>query len=257
MSVYDTEAVTEYQVELIRRFRPQVIVGHDFDGEYRHGAHILNAYTLREALELSGNAAIYPASSEKYGVWDAPKTYIHLYKENPIVMDWDVPLKHFNGLTAFEVSKAAYACHISQQRTWFTGWLNQEKAADILTYSPCLYGLFRSTVGQDSGIGDFYEHIVTYKEQERLETCRLQLEEARKSAELTERMFIEAAEKKLRLKHEEKLRLAAEEEARQAELAAQEEERQEHLLILKAITAAVAAVILITLIIFLRRRKRR
>ncbi len=257
MSVYDEEAVTEYQVELIRRFRPQVIVGHDFDGEYRHGAHILNAYTLRKALELSGDATYYPASAEKYGVWDVPKTYIHLYKENPIVMDWDVPLKHFNWLTAFEVSKAAYACHLSQQRTWFTGWLNQEKAADISTYSPCLYGLYRSTVGQDSGIGDFFENIITYEEQERQENLRLQLEEARRSAELTERMFLETAEKNLRLKHEEKLRLAAEEKARQEEIAAQEKERQRQILILKILTAAVALVILTTLTSLLRRRKRR
>ncbi len=82
LSVYDEEAVTEFQVELIRRFRPQVIVGHDFAGEYGHGAHMLNAYTLSRALELSGDASNYPESAEKYGVWVVPKTYMHLYEKN-------------------------------------------------------------------------------------------------------------------------------------------------------------------------------
>lgn len=34
---YDT--VVAYQVEMLRRFRPDVVVGHDVNGEYGHGQH--------------------------------------------------------------------------------------------------------------------------------------------------------------------------------------------------------------------------
>ncbi len=264
LSVYDEEAVTEFQVELIRRFRPQVIVGHDFAGEYGHGAHMLNAYTLSRALELSGDASNYPESAEKYGVWVVPKTYMHLYEKNKIVMDWDVPLKRFGGLTAFEVSKLGYACHISQRETWFTGWLNREKAADIVAYSPCFYGLYESTVGMDTGKGDFFENIVTYAEQEKIareKGLRLEkeLEEAWRE--------LEKAEAALRLKHEEALRRreeekaalkAAAEEVRLAEAArlAAKAERSSRLRGIGVLAAALAVVIFLPVLLKTRRGRR-
>ncbi len=265
LSVYEEEAITEFQVETIRRFRPLVIVGHDFAGEYRHGAHILNAYTLKKALELSGVSSYHPASAEKYGVWDVPKTYIHLYEDNPIVMNWDVPLERFNGLTAFEVTKLGYACHISQQWTWFTSWLNHARAADIGSYSPCLYGLFRSTVGPDTGKADFFENISTYGEQaEKLNQNRLRLiAEEQQAAELTEIKLSEVASETLRLRlEEEKLRLEEEQRRLEEEAqiqAAREREFEQRLKKTRRLgitAAAVTLLIIIGLVLILRRRKR-
>ena len=113
-TVYDEEAVISYQVELIRRFRPDVIVGHDINGEYGHGGHRLNADALMQAVELAADSAACPESLS-LGVWDTPKTYLHLYPENQIVMDWDQPLEAFGGKTAAEVAAEGYACHASQQ----------------------------------------------------------------------------------------------------------------------------------------------
>ena len=48
---YDENAVLEYQVSLLRRFKPDVVLGQDINGEYGHGVHQLNTYTLRKALE--------------------------------------------------------------------------------------------------------------------------------------------------------------------------------------------------------------
>ena len=42
--------VAGWQVEQIRRFRPEMVVGHDLNGEYGHGAHRLNAASLVEAV---------------------------------------------------------------------------------------------------------------------------------------------------------------------------------------------------------------
>lgn len=166
LTLYNEEEVTKFHVENIRRFKPKVIVGHDINGEYGHGAHMVNAHTLIKALELTNDPEYHKESYEKYGLWDVPKTYLHLWKENRIVMDWDVPLSKFDGLTAYEVSKLGYNEHKSQHWTWFTKWFTgvyngkeRNKASDIAEYSPCEYGLYRSTVGEDVLKNDFFENV--------------------------------------------------------------------------------------------------
>ena len=161
---YEREDMVRFQVEMIRRFQPHVVVGHDINGEYGHGQHIINCETLMEALELAADVSYDPDSALEYDVWDTPKTYIHLWEENPIVMDWDKPLEAFDGQTAFQVSQEGFLCHKSQQWTWFNRWMfgkNGEitRASEIKTYSPCLYGLYRTNVGLDRMGGDMFENI--------------------------------------------------------------------------------------------------
>ncbi|MEA4833189.1 MAG: hypothetical protein VB118_11315 [Oscillospiraceae bacterium] len=178
-SVYSDEGFKEsdfitYQLENIRRFKPQVIIGHDIKGEYSHGAHILNTETLLKALSLENDAEAYPDSAAKYGIWKTPKVYLHLYTENPIELDYDIPLASLGGKTPFEVSQASYAYHLSQQWTWFTKWIRGTnsakitKASQIKTYSPCLFGLYRSNVGLDINKNDFFENITLYSESENI-----------------------------------------------------------------------------------------
>lgn len=183
---FEREDMVRFQVEMIRRFRPHVVVGHDINGEYSHGQHIINCETLMEALDLAADTSYDPDSALAYGVWDTPKTYLHLWEENPIVMDWDKPLEAFDGKTAFQVSQEGFLCHASQQWTWFNRWMfgrNGEitKASEIKTYSPCLYGLYRTNVGLDSMGGDMFENISqSYAE---IEAERVRQQEALAEAE--------------------------------------------------------------------------
>ncbi len=167
---YTEDDLLRVQVELIRRFDPLVIVGHDLKGEYGHGQHIANAVLLTRAVEEAAQATCFAASAEQYGTWNTPKLYLHLYEENALTMNWDVPLTRFDGKTAFQVSQEGFQCHDSQQYTWFRRWLNgndgsNTTAASIATYSPCEYGLYRSMVGLDEEKNDFFEHLLTYDEQ--------------------------------------------------------------------------------------------
>jgi len=137
---FSLDDVINFQIDIIKRFKPLVIVNHDEAGEYSHGQHILNTHALKEALNLLE----YENKPEK--------VYLHLYAENPITMNYDIPLEYYNGMTAYEVSKLGYAEHDSQQYTWFTDWLkgkNNEytKATDIKTYSPTKFGLYYSKNG--------------------------------------------------------------------------------------------------------------
>ena len=145
----------ETQVEMIRRFRPQVIVGHDLNGEYRQNVHIENALCLIEAVELAADAANYPESAALYGTWDTPKTYLHLYGEpgEQTILDYEMPLDAFDGMTAFEVAEAAYALHESQQHLHFRVYGSESE------YDSHVFGLYRTLVGADEEKDDLMENL--------------------------------------------------------------------------------------------------
>lgn len=195
------EEMLGFVVENLRRFKPKVAIGHDIiNGEYGHGVHILYADLLTRALEISNDPEQYPESAEKYGLWDVPKTYLHLYPDNPIVMDWDQPLSRFNGMTAYEVTKnLGFPCHESQVNGFLWYMSGADTAAEVSKYGPCDYGLYRSTVGADVEKNDFFENVTTYAQDQLLaeEALRQAEEEARRAEEearLAEEALLKAEE---------------------------------------------------------------
>lgn len=174
------EDILSFVVENVRRFRPKVAVGHDLKGEYGHGMHMVYAELLCEAAEVSADASRFPDSCEKYGIWEIPKTYLHLYPENEIVMDWDAPLESFGGMTAFEVTRdRGFPCHASQQSYYSWYFEGVDSASEIAQYSPCEFGLYRSTVGEDREKNDFFENVTSHAE-DVLQEAKRQAEEAAK-----------------------------------------------------------------------------
>lgn len=170
---YDHDYFVAWQVENLRRFKPLVVVEHADDGEYGHGAHILNNVTMKEAAELSADPESYPDSAEKYGVWDLPKLYVHVYGKRSIVLNWDEPLEYFGGRTAFQVSQDAYRHHESQQvfsslSDWLYGKDGKSVTAayQIGPNSPCRFGLYRTTVGEDIEKKSFFENVTLYPDEE-------------------------------------------------------------------------------------------
>ena len=67
-------------------------------------------------------------------------------------MDWRKPLDAFGGKTAFDIAEAAFACHISQQKTEY-------KVEDFGPYDNARFGLAFSTVGEDVEKNDFFENL--------------------------------------------------------------------------------------------------
>ena len=156
-------------------------VGHDLRGEYGHGMHMIYAELLCGAVEISSDTTRFPESAETFGAWDVPKTYLHLYPENQIVMDWDIPMESFRGMTAFEVTRdLGFPSHVSQQ-TYYSWYFDGIHAAsEIREYSPCIFGLYRSTVGEDQQKRDFFENVTTHAEDSLLEE-KQRVEEETKS----------------------------------------------------------------------------
>ena len=169
------EDLLSFVVEQIRRFKPLVAVGHDINGEYGHGMHMVYTDLLMDAVDLTADAEKFPESAAQYGTWQIQKLYLHLYEQNQIELNYDQPLSRFDGLTAFQVTqKLGFPCHKSQQWTWFTSWLNGSNgqitsATQITTYNPCYFGLYYSAVGEDVLKNDFMENIVTYDQQAQID----------------------------------------------------------------------------------------
>lgn len=151
IQVYGEDTVTAWQVQLLRRFTPEVVVAHDINGEYGHGAHQLNARTLLAALDLAADPARYP--DIPYGPWQVQKAYLHLWPENTITMEWSqMPLAAFDGRTALEMAQAGFACHASQ-----TAYFSVKESGS----NDCRqFGLAYTTVGQDVQKNDFFENVV-------------------------------------------------------------------------------------------------
>ena len=165
---FDHDQCLSYITETIRRFQPQVVVTHDVNGEYGHGGHQYVSKLVREAVEITGDSSQYPESASQYGAWDVPKTYLHLYPENPIEMPTRVPLADFGGKNALEVAKEAYLKHGSQQWMWFyvDDGYDEYGNPNGYQFSCAKYGLYRSTVGNDTSGNDVLDNLVTYAKQE-------------------------------------------------------------------------------------------
>ena len=234
---YDYQAAIDYLTDVIRRFKPQVVVTHDFNGEYGHGFHMLTANATAQALENAADNACRTDTETflTYGVWDTPKAYFHLYGENTVRLDLRVPLESMGGQTALEVAKEAYKKHASQQIYSF-------RVADDYEHSCADFGLYRTSVGYDTG-NSMLDNIVLYSEQERLEREeqeRLEREEQeRLEREEQERLEREEQE---RLEREEQRRLEQEEQERLAAeaLRAEKEAAWRQMLMIAAVVVLLA-----------------
>lgn len=146
----DTEAIV---TELLRRYKPDVVVTHDIDGEYGHKQHILTSAVVRSAIERAADPESNPDSAETYGVWQTKKLYIHLYGENALTMNvYDEPMDVFGGFSSTQMATIAYWKHASQQNDFIAG-LGE-------TYDNRKFGLYFSTVGEDVAKNDLFENIV-------------------------------------------------------------------------------------------------
>ena len=157
-TLYDLDELLAYEVGLLRRFKPEVVIGHDINGEYGHGVHMLNTWILQQAVQLSSDETYLPEQVAQYGIFSPSKVYLHLYPENAILMNWDLPLEAFDGKTAFEIAELGFSKHISQQE-WFS--VRKEGVHDCRAF-----GLYYTRVGYDTPLEspDFFENILAFSD---------------------------------------------------------------------------------------------
>lgn len=138
-------------VELLRRYKPKVVVTHDVAGEYGHKVHIYTSALVCRAVEMASDENCYPESAAQYGTWQVQKLYIHLYGENTIELDMG-PVAAFQNQKVIKIAVAAMRFHKSQSR-----WSAEVQHAN---YPMNRYGLYFTAVGPDTpGMNDMFEHV--------------------------------------------------------------------------------------------------
>jgi LmbE family N-acetylglucosaminyl deacetylase len=161
LAAFGEQNVIDYYVELIRRFKPSIVVGHDRQGEYGHGAHQVSSLALQQAMPLAADETYHTASAEACGVWEASKLYLHFAEENEIWLDVLTPLESYGGLTAYEVAHKAMLEHESQLQYAHRPQLECE--GEFWRYDCRRFGLVYTTVGVDTG-NDIMENLIPKKD---------------------------------------------------------------------------------------------
>ena len=159
------KAVQGWLTEIFRKYRPEVVVTHDIDGEYGHGEHKMLADAAMECYDLAADPAEYTESGAEYGLWQVKKLYLHLWGEEgqQTILDWSRPLESMGGKTGIELATEAFALHVSQAGMGrkINGKFHEfsvEETGGAL-YPNTVFGLCRSEVGEDAEKNDFLENI--------------------------------------------------------------------------------------------------
>lgn len=149
---------------LYRQYKPEVVLTHDVNGEYGHGAHRVCADAAQRCITMAADANTYPDSAAQWGAWQVKKLYLHIYPDGPVEMDWDQPLPALGGRTGYEAAMDAFQWHVSQHDARLknpqTGKYEPFVVAPRTSaYSCYRFGLAYSAVGPDTGMNDFFENI--------------------------------------------------------------------------------------------------
>ena len=143
----------EWLTEIYRKYQPEVVVSQDVNGEYGHKQHVMVAELAQNCVDYAAEEAKYLDSYLAYGPWQVKKLYLHLWPENQITFDWTVPLKSMGGKTGIELAIEAFEYHVTQAGTKYNV---VDTGAE---YDNQVFGLVRSTVGNDVRKDDFLENI--------------------------------------------------------------------------------------------------
>lgn len=155
------EVPVERVTEMIRKYRPPVVLTQDVNGEYGHTHHIVTvASVIRAVEECAADPEYAPESAERYGVCQPQKLYIHLWKENQLRFDWRQPLRFADGKTGLELAREAFLKHGSQQR-------GRHHVQDSGSLDCSLFGLYFTTVGPDEAKDDLFEHVTFPQKEEK------------------------------------------------------------------------------------------
>ena len=105
---WDMQEVTAYLVQVIRQYKPLIVVTHDPLGEYGHGAHCATFDAVYKAVPYAAETGRNPESEATFGIWNVQRFFSHLYGENLLALNRDKPLKTADGRTALELDQQCY-----------------------------------------------------------------------------------------------------------------------------------------------------
>lgn len=141
---FPTRDAVPYLIAMIRTYRPEVIVTHAAAGEDGDPIHLHAGNAVLEAITLAGDPSY---KKVKLDAWQVKKVYRHSDATADVTLDLDAVSTQFGGKTIRDVAQSAFDA--------YTQFRIYKKAAGQTPY----YALVSSTVGDDTGKNDLFEHI--------------------------------------------------------------------------------------------------
>ncbi len=166
-----------YVAEQIRRYRPDVIITHDLNGETGHNEHKATAYAVTRAFFVAADPTATATNLVGLPPWQAKKLYMHVYPINRIFHEfWETPYPALTNLTPHQVVNTGLTCHVSQGPSRWICASVYPPSGMYSSWPSEWWGLYASMVGPDtvsssnlvvhgymvaSGVaaGDFLEHV--------------------------------------------------------------------------------------------------
>ncbi len=138
-----------YIAEQIRRYRPEVIITHDLNGEYGHDVHKATARAVTNAFFVAADPNATATNLVGLPPWQAKKLYLHLYPTNQLFHKyWEMPFAQLTNQTARQVANLGLQCDVSQ------GFKTVGSVYDpngyYFPWPSEWWGLYASTVGPDT-----------------------------------------------------------------------------------------------------------
>ena len=163
--------------EAIRRYRPDVVITQDVDGETGHDNHKAASYATIRAFFVAADPNVTATNLVGLPPWQAQKLYVHLYPTNKLFhKSWEIPYPALTNLTAHQAVNLGLSCHASQGPSRWVSASVYPPGGDYTAWPAEWWGLYASMVGPDtvlstnallkgygvpSGVaaGDFLEHL--------------------------------------------------------------------------------------------------
>lgn len=138
-----------YLAEQIRRYRPEIVMTQDQNGEYGHYNHIAAVYAVTNAFFLAADPSATNANLIDLPPWQAKKLYLHLFPQNRLFHPYlEIPIPELSNLTCRQMADHGLDCHVSQRSPDVSTVYRTGENFD--GYHSEWWGLYYSSVGPDT-----------------------------------------------------------------------------------------------------------
>ncbi len=165
-----------YLAEQIRRYRPDVVITHDVQGEYGHHNHIATTCAVTNAFFMAADPTASATNLAGLPPWQVKKLYLHIYPSNRLFHNFtELRLPELSNRSSRDLAEDGLNCHVSQRSPDVATVYRTGENYD--SYPSEWWGLYASTVGPDTvltndlvvsggytvpagaSVGNFLEHL--------------------------------------------------------------------------------------------------